>query len=136
MPARFRTSFRVRFNEVDVQGVVHHARIVTYLEIARLEFWRSLQISYRKMREDGYEFLIHSISVRYLKPLLFDEIIEIAIDVKEISRASLVLGYHITKEDGNPAVTAETKLVCSPVEIKKSTAIPQEYRKKLLLGRR
>lgn len=123
----YRTSWRVRFNEVDLQGVVHHTRIVTYLEIARIEYWRALGISYRTMRDEGYEFIINNISVEYKRPLKFDEIIEVAVGVKSIARASFVLGYEIRNESGETAIKAETGLLCSRVGTGKPAALPKKY---------
>lgn len=128
---RFETSWRVRFNEVDLQGVVHHTQIVTYLEIARVECWRSLGISYRQMREDGYEFIINNVNIEYKKPLIFDEIIKVRVGLKSLARASFVLAYEILKESGETAITAETGLVCSRVGSGKPAALPGDYAARL-----
>lgn len=127
----FHTSWRVRFDEIDVQGVVHHSRIVVYLEIARLEFWRHLGVSYMNMRDDGFEFIVSGLEVSYLKPLHFDEIITVNVAVKELRRASFILQYLIQKQDGSEAVLAETELVCARVGIGKPTALPSYYVDKL-----
>ena len=132
MSYRFQTSWRVRFDEVDLQGVVHHPKIVTYLEVARIEYWRHLGISYREMRENGYEFIIKEVQVEYLKPLLFDEIIDVAVGIKSMARASFVLGYEITNDNGELAVVAETKLVCSKIGTSKPSALPVEYTQRLI----
>ena len=127
MPYRFQTSWRVRYDEIDLQGVVHHPRIVIYLEIARIEYWRQLGISYRQMRDDGYEFIVKNVDVEYIKPLLFDEFISVSVGVKSMARASFVLGYEITKEDGQLGVVAEVKLVCSRVGANRPCALPAAY---------
>lgn len=122
-----RTSWRVRFNEVDLQGVVHHTQIVTYLEIARVEFWRALGISYKTMRDEGYEFIINEINVEYKRSLKFDEVIEVAVGVKSIARASFKLEYEIRKENGEIAIKAETGLLCSRVGTGKPAPLPKKY---------
>ena len=127
MPYRFQTSWRVRYDEVDLQGVVHHPRIVIYLEIGRIEYWRQLGISYRQMRDDGYEFIVKNVDVEYIKPLYFDEIISVSVGVKSLARASFVLGYEIVNEGGALAATAEVKLVCSRVGVNKPCALPAAY---------
>lgn len=131
MTYKFKTSWRVRFNEVDLQGVVHHTQIVTYLEIARVEYWRSLGISYRQMRDDGYEFIINNIDIDYKNSLKFDEIIEVAVGVKSMARASFVLGYEIRNESGDLAIVAETGLVCSKVGSGKPSGLPEKYASRL-----
>lgn len=131
MSGRFHTSWRVRFDEVDLQGVVHHTRIVTYLEIARVEFWRELGISYKAMRNDGYEFIINSVSVEYIKPLTFDEIIDVYVEVKSLKKASFVLKYEIYNQEGERTIYAETGLLCSRVGTGKPSGLPEKYLERL-----
>ncbi len=127
----YRTSWRVRFDEVDLQGVVHHTKIVTYLEIARVEYWRESGISYREMREKGYEFIIKSVNIEYKKPLYFDEIIDVHVGVKSVARASFVLAYEIRNQGGETAIIAETALVNSRIGTGKPYGLQQEYLKRL-----
>lgn len=131
MNERFHTSWRVRFDEVDLQGVVHHTRIVTYLEIARVEYWRALGISYKQMREEGFEFIINKVSVEYLNPLIFDEIIDVYVGVKKVQRASFVLDYEIFNQGGEKAIYAETGLLCSRVGTGKPCGLPSKYLERL-----
>lgn len=131
MSQPFSTSWRVRFDEIDLQGVVHHSQIVTYLEIARLEYWRSMGLSYGKLREDGFEFIVHELKVTYIKPLNFDEIVTAKVTVKDLKRASFVMAYEIYKENGKLGVTAEIELVCAKNNIAQPVALPAEYREKL-----
>ena len=46
-------SFRIRYSETDQMGVVYHGNYAQYLELARVEWLRSLGISYKSMEEDG-----------------------------------------------------------------------------------
>jgi YbgC/YbaW family acyl-CoA thioester hydrolase len=79
------------------------------------------------MRDEGYEFIINNINVEYKRPLQFDEIIEVAVGVKSIARASFVLGYEIRNESGETAIKAETGLLCSRVGAGKPAALPKKY---------
>ena len=131
MTHKFSVSWRVRFDEVDMQGMVHHPQIVTYLEVARVEYWRETGISYKQLRDEGFEFIIKHVSVEYKKPLLFEELIEVKVGVRKLARASFILGYEIYKENGELAVEAETELVCAKVGVGKPTALPKNYLEKL-----
>jgi acyl-CoA thioester hydrolase len=111
--------------------VVHHTRIVTYLEIARVEYWRALGISYKEMREEGFEFIINKVSVEYLNPLIFDEIIDVYVGVRKVQRASFVLEYEIFNQNGEKAIYAETGLLCSRVGTGKPFGLPQKYLERL-----
>jgi acyl-CoA thioester hydrolase len=128
----FKTTWRVRFDEIDLQGVVHHSQIVTYLEIARLEYWRTLGLSYADLRTDGYEFIVHDLQIHYHKPLYFDEIIETVVAVKSLARASFVLSYEIRNQHGDLAVTAQIELVCARNGVAKPAALPIRIKEKLM----
>ena len=106
---------------------MRHTNIITYLEIARVEFWRELGISYKNMRDEGYEFIINKIKAEYFSPLTFDEIIDVYVEVKSIKKASFILKYEIFNRQGQRAIYAETGLVCSRVGTGKPCGLPQNY---------
>jgi len=45
----FETKIRVRYAETDAMGVVHHSRYFVWLELARVEWLKSLGINYKDM---------------------------------------------------------------------------------------
>ncbi len=131
MPEPFSTTWRVRFDEIDMQGVVHHSEIVKYLEITRLEYWRYLGFTYSELRNDGYEFIIHDLHICYIKPLEFDEFVEGTVYVKSLARASFVWGYKLFKENGDLAVEAEIEIVCARLNVARPVALAPKYLVKL-----
>ena len=44
-------SIRVRYQETDAQGIVHHANYLNYFEKARIEYLRALGIRYRDVTD-------------------------------------------------------------------------------------
>ena len=51
------TSLRVRYGETDQIGVVYHGNYAQFFEIGRIEWLRSLGISYKKWKETTPCFL-------------------------------------------------------------------------------
>ena len=45
--------FRVRYQETDAQGRVHHANYFTYFEMGRVEQLRAAGYDYRRLEEEG-----------------------------------------------------------------------------------
>jgi len=127
MPYNFKTSWRVRFDECDLQGMVHHTQIVKYLEIARIDFLRHLGMPYKQMLEDGYEFIIRRVAVRYRKPLRFEEIIEVKVGILKMGRASFYLSYKVYNQAGVLAVEGETEQLCADAGAGKPIALPKKY---------
>lgn len=46
--------FRVRYQETDGQGRVHHANYLTFFEMGRTEQMRAAGMDYRDMERDGF----------------------------------------------------------------------------------
>lgn len=98
---------RARFAETDAMGVVHHAAYLPYLETARVEYLRSLGHPYAELRERGIEFPVVEVAARYLRPLRFDELVDVHLVVASAAAATFQLGYLLTVED-EPRATAVT----------------------------
>lgn len=98
---------RVRFAETDAMGVVHHAAYLPYLEVARVEYLRSLGHPYAELRQSGIEFPVVEVAARYLRPLRFDELVDVHLLVASVTGAAFQLAYLLTV-DGERRATAVT----------------------------
>jgi acyl-CoA thioester hydrolase len=86
----FRFGFRVRYSEVDFQGIVYFAHYATYFDVAIHEFFRSLPYDYTAIRKTiGTDFNIVRSLVEYRRPLRFDEPFEVEVGLGRIGRTSL-----------------------------------------------
>ncbi len=108
-PAAYPFSYpvRVRFAETDAMGVVHHAAYLPYLEVARVEYLRSLGHGYAELRQAGVEFPVAEVAVRYARPLRFDELADVHLVVASVGAAVFQIGY-LLAVDGEPRATAVT----------------------------
>lgn len=85
----------VRFNEVDMMGVVWHGSYVTYLEDAREAFGARYGLSYRKYI-DEYTFApIVELDMRYRKPLRYGMKPVVRITYKPTDAAKILFDYEI-----------------------------------------
>jgi acyl-CoA thioester hydrolase len=86
----FRFGFRVRYSEVDFQGIVYFAHYATYFDVAIHEFFRALPYDYTAIRSTtGTDFNIVRCVVEYRRPLRFDEAFEVEVALGRIGRTSL-----------------------------------------------
>lgn len=92
----FYYSFRVRYSEVDAQGIVFNAHYLTYFDSAMTEYLRHINYNYVQEVEDRNEDF-HTVKtlVEYKHPIKFDQIIDICIKVKKIGRSSLTFYIEI-----------------------------------------
>ena len=126
-------SFRVRYSEVDAQGIVFNAHYLTYFDSAMTEYLRHIGYNYQKEVERTHEDF-HTVKtlVEYIKPILFDQIIDVCIRVKKIGRSSLTFLleiYHQNEED--LLASGEVIWVNSNQKTHKSTILSEDLCRKI-----
>jgi acyl-CoA thioester hydrolase len=91
---------RVRYAEVDQQGVVFNAHYLTYFDVAITEYMRALNYDYRLQPErTGTDFHVVKSLVEYRAPIRFDEEIDIAVRTGRLGRTSLSFQLAIFAKD-------------------------------------
>lgn len=104
---------RVRYNETDAMGLLHHSNYLTYFELGRTELFRAQGGSYRRMEELGMFFVVASITVRFRRPARYDEILTLTTEISRQSPAKLEHHYVLTRES---EVLAEADSVIACVD--------------------
>ncbi len=59
---------RVRYQETDAMGRLHHANYLTYFELGRTEMLRAAGASYREVEEQGLFLVVSEMTCRYMRP--------------------------------------------------------------------
>jgi acyl-CoA thioester hydrolase len=90
---------RVRFAETDAMGIVHHSRYLPYLEEARVAYLRQLGHPYHELRAEGVDYAVLESHVRYVRPLQFDEVVDVHLCLAAATRASFQMAYLLTVDD-------------------------------------
>ncbi|MGH9109809.1 MAG: acyl-CoA thioesterase [Acidimicrobiales bacterium] len=104
---RFCHQVRVRFAETDAMGIVHHAAYLPYLESARVEYLRAAGHPYHELRRSGLDLPVVEARARYLRPLYFDDVVDVHVVVVAVGGATLELGY-LLESAGSARATAVT----------------------------
>ncbi len=105
-------AIEVRFNEVDMMGVVWHGSYVTYLEDAREAFGARYGLSYMKYI-DEYTFApIVELDMRYRKPLRYGMKPVVRITYKPTDAAKILFDYEIVDPE-----SGEVFLKASSVQV-------------------
>lgn len=65
----FKTQFKVRDYECDLQGVVNNANYQHYMEHSRHEFLESLGENFGKMHEEGLDAFVSNVNISYKQSL-------------------------------------------------------------------
>ncbi|MDI9357233.1 MAG: thioesterase family protein [Chitinophagaceae bacterium] len=126
----FQTQVRVRYSETDQMGYVYYGHYASYYEVARVEALRSLGIAYKDM-EHSVLMPVIEYTAKYLKPALYDEVLQIQVSIPAMPKAKIVFHYAVYNEKGELINTAETVLVFVHKESRRPVRIP-DYLEKVL----
>lgn len=107
----FTFQVRTRYGETDQMGVIYYGIYPQYLEIARVEWLRSLGISYKELEEKGIMLPVASLHIDYKKPALYDELLSITLTLKEPPTSKITFEYEIFNEEQQLLSKAHTTLV-------------------------
>ncbi len=88
---------RVRYNETDGQGRVHHAQYLNYFERGRVELLRSRGHSYREFEESGLMLVVAEMNVQYLGAALFDDLLTLSTRVVRSRGVRIHHAYELTR---------------------------------------
>lgn len=91
----------VRYSETDQMGFLHHSNYARIYENARWELFRNLGISYKQIEEDGILMPVVEMNAKFIKPLKYDDEVEVVTIIKESPTAKLKFDvYFLSKEQG------------------------------------
>lgn len=105
-----RISFRVRYAETDQMGVVYHGNYPQYLELGRVGWLRDLGISYKSMEENGIILPVISLSIKFKKSAVYDDLITVETRLKKLPVIKIEFDYRIRNETGEILAEANTVL--------------------------
>jgi len=103
-------SLRVRYGETDPMKYVYYGNYAEYLEVARVELFRSIGISYNEIENRGVWLPVSDYSIKYLKPAFYDEELTIHTFVEKIPGVKIEFRYEIFNAENNKITDAKTTL--------------------------
>jgi len=103
-------SLRVRYAETDPMKYVYYGNYATYFELGRVELFRSIGISYDEIEKQGIWLPVSDYKIKYLKPALYDQKLEIHTFMKKIPGVRIEFEYEIYNEKGIKITEASTTL--------------------------
>jgi acyl-CoA thioester hydrolase len=101
--------FRVRYSEIDGQGVVFNAHYLTYFDTTITEYFRALGYDqFADAKATGIDFHVVKSLIEYKAPVLFDWELEVGARVARIGNTSVTFDLAIfRKGEGDALVTGE-----------------------------
>jgi len=90
---------RVRYQETDGQGRVHHGNFVNYFEIGRVELLRASGHSYRELEETGIVLVVSELNCRYYLAACYDDLLRLKTTVTRSRGVRIEHDYEVFRGD-------------------------------------
>ena len=109
---RHRMPLRVRWAEVDKQGVVFNAHYLLYADVCVTEYWRAIGMRYPEDFEPfGSDLYVRKATVDYRAAAVYDDELEICGRIARIGSTSLQFSVAMFRRDEREAPLVAVDLV-------------------------
>ena len=117
---------RVRYSDTDKMGYLYYGRYANFYEVARVELFRSLGFSYRKLEHDGVGMPVINMNSKFIHPLRYDELVRVKTSIKEIPSSVITFDYEIFNENKILANIGRTELTFINLSNNKVVRLPKK----------
>jgi acyl-CoA thioester hydrolase len=119
----------VRYGDLDPQGHVNNAKILTYMEQGRIFYLKQL-----KLREGGsyldLGIILADVQITFRKVIQFGDPIRVGVRISRLGNKSMTSEYRLEDaRDSTEFATGTSVLVAYDYANKRSVAIPPKWRK-------
>ena len=120
------TKIRVRYGETDQMGYVYYGNYAQYFEVGRVEWLRSLGISYKSLEESGVMLPVIKLDIDYIKPAKYDDLLTITTTLSKKPLIKIEFDFQITNEQEELITQGMARLVFMDMEKSKPIKGPSE----------
>ena len=130
MPAfRFRLQLQARFRDCDLLGHVNNAVYFTYMEEARLGYWRTLTGGLPHGTVPG--LILARAECDFIRPIRQGERIEVWLGTTKIGKTSIAMDCEMLDDKGELVAKGKTVMVTYDYSSAKPIPVPDWCRAKL-----
>lgn len=121
---RFSHRLRVRWAEVDKQGIVFNGHYLTYFDVGITEYWRAAGIPYPEgLIDQGSDLYVVKATVEYHRSAEYDDEIDVCMRVARIGRSSMQFLVEIHRGDDH-LISGELVYVNADPMSRRSAPVP------------
>ena len=122
---------RIYYEDTDLSGIVYHANYLRYMERARTEFFRALDIKASYLEDpDPAAWALRKVEIEYLRPARFDDHIAVRTNTTSLTGVRLCADQAIWR--GDELLTKGAVEACIISLSGRPKRIPSEIRDKIL----
>ncbi|HZX94915.1 MAG TPA: thioesterase family protein [Myxococcales bacterium] len=129
---KFSHGHRVRYDEVDAQGIVGNASWLNLLQLGRIEYLRYIGLMLEGGARSPVQPVVRHASVDYLAPARFDDPLAIRVRIAQLGLRSARLEYLVDNlETGLRPLAGQTVIVCVELANMRSMPWPEVWRQRV-----
>ena len=107
--------FRVYYEDTDASGRVYHANYLKYLERGRSNLIYQSNYNHQELlKKFNIIFVVKNLSINYLRPAFFEDILEVQTSINQLSRVKLNFNQKIFR---NTELLVDAEVIVIPVNI-------------------
>ena len=120
------TKIRVRYGETDQMGYVYYGNYAQYFEVGRVEWLRSVGVSYRSLEESGVMLPVIKLDIDYIKPAKYDDLLTITTILRKKPLVKIEFDFEINNEKEELITKGMARLVFMDMKKNKPIKGPSE----------
>jgi acyl-CoA thioester hydrolase len=132
---RHRVPLRVRWAEVDLQGVVFNGHYLAYGDVCVTEYWRAIGMTYpAAFLAIGADLFVRKATLEYHAPAVYDDELEVCGRTSRLGTTSLTFSVMMFRagQRERPLVSGELIYVCTDPVTKLPQPLPALLRERVL----
>jgi acyl-CoA thioester hydrolase len=131
MSRRGSTTVRVRYAETDQMGIAWHGEYLAWFEVGRTDLLRGCGCTYRELEAQGLRLPVIEVQARYLRPALYDDVLEIHTQLTDVRGARVTFDYEVRREGTEgPLATGSTSHAA--IDLRgRPRRLPEDLRRRL-----
>ncbi len=130
-PSEFKLQYplRVRWAEVDLQGIVFNGHYLTYFDVAVAEYWRACELPYPDGFVDRYgcDFFVVKSTVEYHRSARYDELLTVCARISKLGNTSMTFTMAIFRGEEH-LISGELIYVCADPKSHNPVRLPAAFR--------
>jgi acyl-CoA thioester hydrolase len=119
------TDIRIRYKDTDRMGVVYYGNYLTFFEVGRAEYMRSLGFPYSELEGNGYTLAVTDATAKYHGNVGYDALVTVKTRICKLTRVQVRFSYLVMDEEDNLLVSGETGHACINEKMK-ACRLPEE----------
>ena len=124
----FSFPLRVRWAEVDAQGIVFNAHYLAYFDVGITEYWRAIGLSYPEgLAGTGGDLFVVKSQLDYHGSARYDDMLDIVVRIARIGNSSISFAIGIHRGD-ELLVSGEVVYVFAEPQTRKPLRVPELLR--------